>query len=121
MKGHTKLILEMKGVSKSFGAVKAVQKVDLDLHRGEIIGLVGDNAAGKSTLMKILSGVYRPDEGSIVIDGRKIENHNTQQFRKMGVEMVYQDFALAPNLSIMDNIFLGREIIGSFGFLNRRK
>jgi len=119
-----KPILEMTGISKSFGAVKAVQEVDLKLYHGEILGLVGDNAAGKSTLMKVLSGVHRPDKGIIRIEGKEVHIENPHQARDLGIDMIYQDFALAPNLSIADNIFLGREEIQTFGvirFLNRKK
>jgi ABC-type sugar transport system ATPase subunit len=118
------LVLEMKGISKSFGAVKAVQDVDLTLYSGEILGLVGDNAAGKSTLMKVLSGVHRPEKGKICIEGKEVHIENPHQARDLGIEMIYQDFALAPNLSVVDNIFLGREENRTFGvirFLNRAK
>jgi simple sugar transport system ATP-binding protein len=97
MSGDTPIV-EMKGITKSFGAVQALQGVDLSLAHAEVLGLVGDNAAGKSTLMKVLSGAYHPDSGEILIEGQE-------------VHMVYQDFALADNLDVASNIFLGREIV----------
>jgi ABC-type sugar transport system ATPase subunit len=99
----------MKGISKTFGAIKALQNVDLTLYHDEILGLVGDNAAGKSTLMKILTGVHRADEGKIYIEGKEVAIDRPGDSRALGIEMVYQDFALAPNLDVIDNIFLGRE------------
>ena len=117
-------LLEMRGMSKSFGSVKAVVNVDLMLSRGEILGLVGDNAAGKSTLMKMLTAVHKPDEGEIFIEGEPVKIDSPRKARELGIEMIYQDFSLAPNLNITENIFLGREIKRSFmGFpvLNRKK
>jgi len=107
-------LVEMKGITKSFGAVKALQRVDLELNHQEVLGLVGDNAAGKSTLMKILSGVYAPDEGEIFIEGKKVEFASPADSRRLGIEMIYQDLAIVPNLSIAGNIFLGREPVKSF-------
>jgi simple sugar transport system ATP-binding protein len=117
-------LLEMRGISKSFGSVKAVVNVDLVLNRGEILGLVGDNAAGKSTLMKMLTAVHKPDEGEIFIEGEPVKIDSPHKARELGIEMIYQDFSLAPNLSITENIFLGREIKRSFmgiPVLNRKK
>ncbi|MCC7359288.1 MAG: sugar ABC transporter ATP-binding protein [Anaerolineales bacterium] len=103
-------LLVMQGISKSFGSVQAVANVDLELNKGEILGLVGDNAAGKSTLMKLLTAVHKPDAGEIFIDGERAHIRNPSAARRYGIEMIYQDFSLAPNLSIADNIFLGREL-----------
>lgn len=117
-------LLEMRKMSKSFGSVHAVINVDLVLKRGEILGLVGDNAAGKSTLMKMLTAVHKPDEGEIYIEGEPVRIESPRTARSLGIEMIYQDFSLAPNLSIVDNIFLGREIKRSFAglsILNRKK
>lgn len=102
-------IVEMREIKKSFGAVRALQGVDLTLNHGEVLGLVGDNAAGKSTLMKVLSGAYIPDEGEILIDGCPVHITNPEDSRRLGIEMVYQDFALANNLDVTANVFLGRE------------
>ena len=117
-------LVEMRGVSKSFGAIKALQRVDLELNHGEVLGLVGDNAAGKSTLVKILSGVYAPDEGEIFMQGQKVEFASPADSRSLGIEMIYQDLAIVPNLSIAGNIFLGRERVKSFlgiKILDKRK
>lgn len=104
-------IVEMKGIKKSFGAVRALRGVDLTLHRNEVLGLVGDNAAGKSTLMKVLSGAYLPDEGEIWIEGKRVDIRSPEDSRQLGIEMVYQDFMLANNLDVASNVFLGREIV----------
>lgn len=104
-------IVEMTNIKKSFGAVQALRGVDLLLNRGEVLGLVGDNAAGKSTLMKVLSGAYIPDEGQILIDSKKVHITNPETSRHLGVEMVYQDYALVDNLQVSANVFLGREIV----------
>jgi simple sugar transport system ATP-binding protein len=101
-------IVEMRSVSKRFGAVRALREVDLQLWPGEILGLVGDNSAGKSTLMKILSGAYFPDEGAIIFDGESATFDNPWEARARGIEMVYQDFALCDNLDVAQNIWLGR-------------
>ncbi|MEA3334646.1 MAG: ATP-binding cassette domain-containing protein [Chloroflexota bacterium] len=117
-------IVEMKNIYKSFGAVRALRGVDLTLHRNEILGLVGDNAAGKSTLMKVLSGAYIPDEGEIFIDSQLADIKSPEDSRHMGIEMVYQDFMLANNLDVASNVFLGREMVrwqlGPLRFMNQR-
>jgi simple sugar transport system ATP-binding protein len=100
----------MRGVGKTFGAVRALRRVDFEVGHGEIVGLVGDNAAGKSTLMKVLSGVYAADVGEILIEGTLARLESPMHARAAGIEMVYQDFALVPELSVTQNIFLGREI-----------
>lgn len=109
--------IEMRGISKYFGAVTALEDVNLRLERGEVLGVVGDNGAGKSTLMKVLSGLYTPDRGQILIDGRPVLFHNPKHARDAGIEMVYQDLALAGNLRIYENIFLGREPTRTFAGL----
>jgi ABC-type sugar transport system ATPase subunit len=101
----------MRNIKKSFGAVQALRGVDLTLGHGEVLGLVGDNAAGKSTLMKVLSGAYIPDEGEIWIEGVRANITKPEDSRRLGIEMVYQDFALANNLDVAANVFLGREIV----------
>ena len=108
---ETMPIVEMRNIKKSFGAVQALCGVDLTLHHGEVLGLVGDNAAGKSTLMKVLSGAYIPDEGEIRIEGKKAHIAEPMDARRLGIEMVYQDFALADNLDVKANVFLGREVV----------
>jgi ABC-type sugar transport system ATPase subunit len=112
-------IIEMKRITKSFGGLHALKKVDLELRYKEILGLVGDNAAGKSTLMKILTGAYRADEGEIYYNGKKLEIKNPHDSRAAGIEMIYQDLSLCPNLSISDNMFMEKEVYKKWlgGFL----
>ena len=106
-------LVEMRNVSKRFGAIVALRQVSLSIGAGEVVGLVGDNAAGKSTLMKILSGVHAPDSGEIRLDGEPRAFASPMDARGAGIEMVYQDFALVPELSVTQNIFLGRELLQS--------
>jgi simple sugar transport system ATP-binding protein len=108
--------VEMKNISKTFGAVRALQNVNFEIMPAEIIGLVGDNAAGKSTLMKILSGAYIADQGEILIEGKKVSISNPVESRALGIEMLYQNFALAGNINIYQNIFLGRELTKDYLF-----
>ena len=118
------LVLEAKSVSKFFGTITALQSVDLHLNKGEVLGVVGDNGAGKSTLMKVLSGLYKPSEGSLFFDQEKVTLNSPRDSQNLGLEMVYQDLALAGNLPIGDNIFLGREPtrkVGPFNFLDHKK
>jgi len=118
-------VVEMRNVKKNFAAVQALKGVDLILHHGEVLGLVGDNAAGKSTLMKVLSGAYIPEEGEILIEGKKVHLTDPLHARHLGIEMVYQDLAIANNLDVTSNVFLGREFVstrmGPFGVLNNRQ
>lgn len=114
-------LVRMVNIHKWFGSVHALKGVDFSLKKAEVVGLVGDNGAGKSTLIKILSGVYKPDEGEIYFEGRKVSFKSPADARKLGIETVYQDQALAPNLSILRNVFMGREITSSFGFLDLAK
>jgi simple sugar transport system ATP-binding protein len=102
-------ILEARGIYKYFGAVTALRDVNLQLKKGEVLGVVGDNGAGKSTFMKTLSGLHPPSEGSLIFEGREIRFTSPRDARDLGIEMVYQDLALAGNLNIAENIFLGRE------------
>ena len=104
-------IVELREIKKCFGAVQALCGVDLVLGQNEVLGLVGDNAAGKSTLMKVLSGAYIPDSGEIYLDGQRVHLSGPEEARRLGIEMVYQDFALANNLDVASNVFLGREIV----------
>ncbi len=118
-------IVEMRNIVKNFGAVHALCGVDLILQRNEVLGLVGDNAAGKSTLMKILSGAYIADDGHIYLEGERAHFTNPLEARRLGIEMVYQDYALANNLDVAGNIFLGREIVrldlGLLRLMNKRR
>ncbi len=102
-------LLETRGVSKRFGAVQALKKVDFDVYPGEVIALVGDNGAGKSTLVKGIAGIYNFDEGEILFDGKPVHIHQPREASRLGIEVVYQDLALADNLDVVANMFLGRE------------
>jgi len=104
------LLVEMRQVVKTFGPVVALGGVDFSVHRGEVVGLVGDNGAGKSTLMKVLTGVHQPDGGELWFEGRRVHFSSPLDSRRAGIEMVYQDLGLAENLNPIANIFLGREI-----------
>lgn len=106
-------LIEMREISKTFGAVVALRHVTFTVDAGEVVGLVGDNAAGKSTLMKVLSGVHSADSGEILLDGCPRHFASPMDARGAGIEMVYQDFALVPELSVTQNIFLGRELLQS--------
>jgi simple sugar transport system ATP-binding protein len=111
-------LLAVKHVSKHFGGVEALRGVSMDLHAGEVVALAGDNGAGKSTLIKAISGVHRVDGGEILLAGEKIDFSTPQEARARGIETIYQDLALADNLTIGANIFLGREPkTRLFGFL----
>jgi D-xylose transport system ATP-binding protein len=101
--------LRLRGISKSFGAVRALSKVDFEVYAGEVVGLVGDNGAGKSTLIKVISGVAPADEGEIFVDGQKVSIPNPQAANRLSIETVYQDLALCDNLDVVANLFLGRE------------
>jgi len=103
--------VEARGIIKSFGSLHVLRGVSLSLHRGEITAVVGDNGAGKSTFMKILSGEYHADGGELHFGGKRIELGSIQEAQELGVETVYQDLALAPDLSVAENIYLGREIV----------
>jgi simple sugar transport system ATP-binding protein len=109
-------LVEMKDIRKNFGAVQALKGVDLILNHNEVLGLIGDNAARKSTLMKVLSGAYVADEGDILFEGQPVHIAKPDDSRHLGIEMVYQDFALAGNIDVAGNIFLGRErTLGGLG------
>jgi len=102
-------LLEARGISKYFGAITALEDVNFHVDPGEVLGVVGDNGAGKSTLMKILSGLFVPSEGDLIFQGKPVRFSSPKDAQRLGIEMVYQDFALAGNLPIYENIYLGRE------------
>ena len=102
-------ILTATGVSKHFGGLVAVDEVDFDVYPGEVVALLGDNGAGKSTLIKCISGVYRPDQGKVIFNGEDITHHAPADIRSRGIETIYQDLALAENLDVGANVFLGKE------------
>lgn len=108
-------LLQLEAITKSFGAIHALQGVDLAIAAGEAVGLVGDNGAGKSTLMKIIAGNFPPTAGAIRIDGRPVDFHKPIDARRAGIEIVYQDLALCDNLTATANVFLGRELKRRFG------
>ena len=110
-------LLEAKGITKYFGTITALENVNLKVHAGECLGVVGDNGAGKSTLMKVLSGLYKPSAGSLFFQGKEEILESPRDSQNLGLEMVYQDLALAGNLPIGENIFLGREPTKNLGFL----
>ena len=102
-------LLELRGVSKSFGSVQALTDVDLDVHAGEVVALVGDNGAGKSTLIKCIAGIHPMDEGEMIFNGHHVSVHSPKDAAKLGIEVVYQDLALCDNLDVVQNMYLGRE------------
>ncbi|WP_050524719.1 ATP-binding cassette domain-containing protein [Pseudorhodobacter wandonensis] len=114
-------LVEMRDISISFGGIKAVDHVTIDLHPGEVVGLLGHNGAGKSTLIKCLSGAYQADAGQILIDGKPVTIGNPRDARAQNIETIYQTLALADNLDAASNLFLGREIISPMGFVNDSK
>ena len=111
-------VLELRGVSKSFGAVQALYQVDFHVSAGEVMALVGDNGAGKSTLIKGIAGIYPFDEGDVLFDGKPVHIHGPKDASALGIEVVYQDLALADNLDVVQNMFLGREELDSIHRLN---
>jgi len=108
-------LLEARGISKFFGAITALRDVNFHVGHGEVLGVVGDNGAGKSTLMKILSGLFTPSEGELIFNGSPVRFSSPKDAQRLGIEMVYQDFALAGNMPIYENIYLGREPGTKFG------
>lgn len=116
-------ILQLNNVSKHFGGLVAVDQVSLTMYPGEVVGLLGDNGAGKSTLIKLISGVYRPDEGQIFYQSQEVHFSSPLEARQQGIETIYQDLALCENLDAGANIFLGREpvrrTLGLFNRVNR--
>jgi ABC-type sugar transport system ATPase subunit len=121
------VVLEARTVSKAYGAVQALDGVDLELRRGEVLGLVGDNGAGKTTLVKCLAGALRPDSGSILVDGTEHQQMTAEFARTLGIETVYQNLSLIDTLDVMQNFFLNREVFysnpvaRSLRWLNRRR
>ncbi|WP_214106674.1 ATP-binding cassette domain-containing protein [Acrocarpospora catenulata] len=117
-------VLSARGLIKTFGHVEALRGADFDVRPGEVVALLGDNGAGKSTLVKTLAGVHRPDGGTIYVDGTPVEFGDTRDARAAGIEVVYQDLALAPHLNPSENVYLGREIfrpgiLGKLGVLDK--
>ena len=116
----TSVALEMVGISKRFGATRALDGVSLRVERGEVHALIGENGAGKSTLMKILSGAYRPDAGTMTLANSPYAPRNPRDARSAGIAMIYQELALAPHLSVEANVMLGQERARA-GLIRRRE
>jgi ribose transport system ATP-binding protein len=114
-------ILEVLGLRKAFPGVVALDNVDFDLRRGEVHALLGANGAGKSTLIKIIAGLYQADAGEIRINGERVALRDTQTAKDLGISVIYQDLALAPNLSVAENLFLGRELLTPRGLIDWRR
>ena len=110
----SEFILEARGISKSFGGLRALIDVDFTLKKGEVVGLVGDNGAGKSTLIKVLTGVHEPDTGKIILEGQEIRFRGRKHAKSLGIECVYQDLALVDSLNAPANVFLGSELCRTF-------
>ncbi len=118
--------VELVGIEKRFGAIQVLHNVSFAINAGEVVGLVGDNGAGKSTTVRIMSGALQPDRGDILIQGRKVRFDSPIAARQQGIETVYQDLALAPHLTVKANLFLNREelrsgILGALGFLDEKR
>lgn len=118
MENTTQPLVEMKDIQVSFGGIKAVDHVSIDVKPGEVVGLLGHNGAGKSTLIKVLSGAYKKDGGEIYINGEKVNIQNPRDARAHNIETIYQTLALADNLDAASNLFLGRELTSSTGFVD---
>jgi simple sugar transport system ATP-binding protein len=121
----TAALLEARGIVKYYGHVQALRGADFAVDAGEVVALIGDNGAGKTTLIKILSGIEQPDDGEILFEGQPVTFDSAAQVHALGIETVYQDLALAPDLDAAANLFLGRELLrpglpGRLGFLDRR-
>ncbi|GAI70975.1 unnamed protein product [marine sediment metagenome] len=117
---NSKELLMMTGINKYFGKVHALEDIDFEISEAENVGLVGDNGAGKSTLIKIISGYHRAEKGQIYFKGKKVRIFSPKDSRALGIETVYQEQALAPDLSISRNIFMGREPTTTLGFLRKK-
>jgi ribose transport system ATP-binding protein len=114
-------LLEMRGISKRFPGVVALDSVNLHIASGEVVAVVGENGAGKSTLMKILGGVHQPDSGEILLDGQKVEIQDVNDAMRLGIAFIHQELNILENLDVAANVFLGREPKNSFGLINRKK
>ncbi len=126
MSATAPLVMQAKGLVKRYGHVTALDGSDFDLRAGEVLAVIGDNGAGKSSLIKALSGAVIPDEGEIFLDGKPVHFRSPIDARYQGIETVYQDLAVAPAMTIAENLFLGREVrrsglLGRFGFIDKKK
>ena len=121
MSGQEAPLLELKGVFKHFGAVTALAGVDFHVSSGEVMALVGDNGAGKSTMIKTIAGIHPLDEGQIFWEGEPVDIHGPKDSARLGIEVVYQDLALCDNLDVVQNMYLGRETLSTFRRLDEAK
>ena len=112
-------LLEVKGISKEFSGVRVLDRVSFSLSRGEIFGIIGENGAGKSTLIKIISGIYHPTEGSLLFEGKSVTVRDAETAHKMGINLIPQEFNLIPEMTVSENIFLGKELRNRW-FLDKR-
>lgn len=117
----SEIVLEMKDIYKSFGPVSVLKGVNLTLHKGEVLGLIGENGAGKSTLIKILCGIYRATSGEIFLNGEKVEIHSAEAAQKLGISTIYQELSVIPDLNAVQNIFLNRELTGRKNLVSKLK
>jgi len=115
------IVLQAKGVHKSFGGIEVLQDVSIEIQAGKVNTIVGENGAGKSTIMKILSGVYQDYEGQVLLDGRQVVFSNPRAAQKMGIAMIHQELNLIPYLSVAENMFLGREFVNLAGLIDYRR
>src|SRR5690242_17950249 len=113
-------IIEMRGITKEYGAVTALDSIDFEINPGEVVGLLGDNGAGKSTLVKILSGIVQPTSGKMLHEGKETRIRSRRESYELGIETIYQDIALVDQMDITRNIFLGREETGFLGFMKMK-
>ena len=114
-------LLKLQNIYKNFGNVKVLKDVNIKINKGEVVALIGDNGAGKSTLIKVITGVHKPSSGEVFFNGEEVVIKSVSQSRKMGIEAVYQERALCDQQELWRNIFAGREITNSFGFLDIKK
>jgi simple sugar transport system ATP-binding protein len=114
-------LLELRGICKRYGPVEALRNMDFRINRCEVVGLLGDNGAGKSTLIKMMSGVVTPDSGVILANGVEVQLNSRRDSEHLGIETIYQDTALVDTMSVIRNVFMGREITNWLGFMNHRK
>lgn len=119
-KGNHPPLVKMVDIDKWFGKVCALRDINFHVNQGEIVGLVGDNGAGKSTLIKVLAGFHRANKGEIFFEGHKVDINNPKVAKRLGIETVYQEQALAPHVSIARNVFMGREPTNALGFMNKK-
>lgn len=121
MTEHPSIVLAAAGITKTFGNHTALDGVDIAFHRGEVHALLGENGAGKSTLIKILTGAYIPDGGTITLDGEVVNFTTPQQAQTLGIGTVYQEVNLLPNMTVIDNLFIGRQPTNRFGLVDKRR